>query len=485
MLWTPWTSSVPTPPPPGIRSPPVPCNALDLVNFPLILTTGVIVDSRLDARKLEDTIMMLVERKFPRVGARIALRNGVSLTFHSFGDMPAVKFTAEDQVEAYRSDASRPQLPMDMPRLSASSPTISKVPDLDAYFQSPGPKTIQDWIESKSPLLHIHVSVFDDLTFIGVTSPHVGFDAVGTGILLDAWTRLINGVDLGNSVRRMQRAELLGTPRVPIHPGDVSKRSTIGLPAIHRVNTWRLDQSKINTIRYSITVPKVFLASWKRQIMDELQRQGSAEWVGSSDVLLAWWHKETLGHRANDETPMHLVVVVNLRNKPIFYASEFDSIGEYIGNAVSIIPVPPFPTRTFNEESIGQLALHLRRAINAYNADPSGIRDGLHYMFTNPDAFLLPYPAAGTQWTLSTNWRMARFGALNFSGAQIQLGGQTKKTDVSFVYPIMTAGRKRLPMREWYMVLMEDEEVVWVMQASGAKNWENIRRRTDFCSFEL
>ncbi|KAJ7636422.1 hypothetical protein FB45DRAFT_1138076 [Roridomyces roridus] len=385
MLWT-WTARTgnsPAPPPPGVRSPPLPCTALDLANFTLILTTGLIVDARLDVRKLEDTITVLVKRKFPRAGARIALRNGVyefQVPEEFGGDMPAVRFTAEHHVEAYRSDASRPQLPMDMPGLSTSSPTISKVPDLDEYFRSPGPTTIKDWIECKSPLLHIHVCVFEDLTFIGVTSPHAGFD-VGTGILLDAWTRLINGADL-DEIAGMNWDSEPFKRFAPVHsPLAVPKlvpRGLFDLPLFSQIR-W-VTQKLWNEfwdpedVHVFVRVPKAFLADWKCQIMDQLKREGSTEWVGSSDILLAWWYKETLGHRANNETPMHIFIVANVRNKPIFSnLSDSESIKQYICNAVSFIPVPPFPTSTFNSESVGQLALRLRRAINAYNANPAGI----------------------------------------------------------------------------------------------------------------
>lgn len=40
-------------------------------------------------------------------------------------------------------------------------------------------------------------------------------------------------------------------------------------------------------------VPKVFLEDRKREIMEELKAEGSEEWVGSSDVLMAWLFKVT------------------------------------------------------------------------------------------------------------------------------------------------------------------------------------------------
>ena len=37
-----------------------------------------------------------------------------------------------------------------------------------------------------------------------------------------------------------------------------------------------------------VRIPKVFLEDRKRVITEELQAEGSSEWVSSSDVMLAW-----------------------------------------------------------------------------------------------------------------------------------------------------------------------------------------------------
>ncbi|KAJ7627252.1 hypothetical protein FB45DRAFT_1004763 [Roridomyces roridus] len=127
-----------------------------------------------------------------------------------------------------------------------------------------------------------------------------------------------------------------------------------------------------------VRVPKQFLVDCKHQIMEDLQRQGSTEWVGTSDILLAWWYKRRR------------------------------SIGQYIGNTIGFIPVPPIPIRVFNDWSVRQLALHLRRAIHTYHANPARIQDGLYYAFANPGKLLFPCPA-GAEWKMSTGWLAADF----------------------------------------------------------------------------
>ncbi|KAJ7627269.1 hypothetical protein FB45DRAFT_1082492 [Roridomyces roridus] len=476
---------LPTPPPPGVHTPPIPITALDHVMRDIIVTNGLIVDARLDACKLENTITVLIERKFPRAGARIAFRNGVyefQVPQKFSTDMPAVRFTVENHVEAYSADPSRPKLPVDLAEFSASSPTIVNIPNLEPYFCCPGsPITLAEWIESKAPLMHVHFCVFNDLTFIGITAPHVGFDGVGMGMMLQAWTRLLNGADIDEIVGMDWDSEPFKS-FLPRHsPATAIPKSVFGNGQL-----WQAFGDPEQRHAF-VRLPKQLLADWKRQIMDELQSRGSTEWVGTSDILLAWWYKETLGHRVNDTTPMHLLLLSDIRNQPIF-GSATESIGQYIGNAIGFIPVRPIPMRVFNDWSVGQLALHLRRAINTYHANPARIQAGLHYAFANPEKLRLPCPA-GAEWKMSTNWLAADFGGLDFSGAQIHpRGAQTNSTKarVRFVYPTMTEGRKRLPIREpSFKVLMEDEEAIWAIHGGGEKEWNNMRRRRNALETKL
>jgi hypothetical protein len=70
-----FSNPLPTPAPVGMRV--VPCSALDVEQRHTVLTTGLVIDSPLDAQKLEHSLTTLLERKFPRAGARLAIRNTV------------------------------------------------------------------------------------------------------------------------------------------------------------------------------------------------------------------------------------------------------------------------------------------------------------------------------------------------------------------------------------------------------------------------
>jgi hypothetical protein len=175
-----------------------------------------------------------------------------------------------------------------------SKPSIFPIPILEAYLRSGScPSTLDAFLVPNMPLLHVHIVSFDDLTLIGVMSSHICFDALSTGTLLHVWTRLLNGEDID---------------MIPGMEWDAAPFENFTKPmAVTSLCGWfdlRLFAQIVFIVRfvlrvfwdpkevtYFVRVPKMFLEDSKREIMDNLKLQGSTEWVGSSDVLMAWWFK--------------------------------------------------------------------------------------------------------------------------------------------------------------------------------------------------
>ncbi|KAJ7605656.1 hypothetical protein FB45DRAFT_1042041 [Roridomyces roridus] len=336
---------------------------------------------------------------------------------------------------------------MDASDLPASQPFLIKLPDMAPYLRhSSCPKSVEAFIEAKCPVVHVHVVTFDDLTFIGVTNAHVAFDAVGTGTLLDAWARVINRTDINDIVGMKWDTQAF--------------QSFAGPTKVAKQRGW-----------YDLgLVQQVLFIAFLREIMENLKNEGSTEWVGSSDILTAC----AMGHR-KDSTPIHIHLPINLRGKPEFPVLSSPYI--YINNTVLSIGISPIPASMFQKESVGQLALRFRRAILAYNADPVGMLDDLHWRCAYPGKMLFPCPP-GAEYSFQSSWRAARFGKLDFS-AQSQIEGkQPGKGRVVFVCPLFTSG-KAYPLRGSGAVLMEDEEAIWMNQFRGEKDWEEVRRSGD------
>ncbi|KAJ7729333.1 hypothetical protein B0H16DRAFT_228833 [Mycena metata] len=195
-FFSPLFDDAPVPPPTDMLV--VPCSALDVGARDKVDTTGLVVDCALDPHKLESSLSMLIELNFPRAGARLAIRNGVyefhiPRTFNS--QTPSNSFTAAQFDEPYRSPA-RPDI-QSLANCSESQPLCCEVPELGMYFRSEAcPSSTAQFVNSNKPMLHVHVSVFDDLTLIGVTASEVMSDAFGMGTLLQSWSRLLAGEDV-------------------------------------------------------------------------------------------------------------------------------------------------------------------------------------------------------------------------------------------------------------------------------------------------
>ncbi|KAK7044864.1 hypothetical protein R3P38DRAFT_2766426 [Favolaschia claudopus] len=484
MFSFPWSSRPPTPPPEGMRC--IPCSGQDLVVRDLVVTTGFIINMRLDAKALEQSLTKLVQNRFPRAGARLALRNGVyefqvPLTFDS--TTRPIAFTVEDFAEPYAQAGDRPPLPTNL-AADLSEPFVCATPPLHGYFKSSTcPSALEGFLVPNTPLTHLHVALFDDITFIGITSTHIAFDALGTSTLLHAWTRLLNGETI-DAIPGMDwdaaPFEAFQKPTTVTHQRGWFNLGLFGQLFFIVLFVWGLIRDPKEEQRI-VRVPKSFLEERKREIMEELKSQGSSEYVGSSDILLAWWFKTLCSVRkTGDSTLVHIHMPINLREKRIFPG---DSImgTPYINNSVAAIAIPPIPIRAFQTASLGELALRIRCAVLAYNADIEGIKQDVHWRFMNPFVEHFPCPP-GAEYTFQTNWRSAKFGDLDFSGARASRSAVEKGVDEAKVrtrvllavgYALST---KQLPMRGAGGMFMEDDDAVWTFQIRGQKEWAKIRR---------
>ncbi|KAJ7908100.1 hypothetical protein B0H13DRAFT_2273487 [Mycena leptocephala] len=229
-----------------------------------------------------------------------------------------------------------------------------------------------------------------------------------------------------------------------------------------------------------VRVPKVFLEKKKREITGELTAEGSAEWVGSSDVLMAWWFKTSYAHRT-DATPLHMFLSVNLRDMSIFPgAARTDELAPmstpFINNAVLSIPIPPLPANTLRNMSLRTLALHIRRTINTYKDDLDGIAADVRSCCAQ-SLVVFPHPP-GAEYSLQSNLRKAGFGAVDFSGASVGEAGLKLRARVRYVTAFWSG--TSVPLRGTGMVLFEDEQAMWMNQIRGVKDWERMKNAGEF-----
>jgi hypothetical protein len=158
------------------------------------------------------------------------------------------------------------------------------------------PVSLDAFLAPNTPLIHVHATVFDDLTFLGMTSTHITFDAQGISTLMHGWQRVLAGDALEDIPGMPWDIAPFPTSEAPALV-SVCQRGWFELGALEKIAfvvsfVWRIfrDPKEENKV---VRVPKAFLEKRKREIMGELKAEGSEEWVGSSDVLMAWWFKVT------------------------------------------------------------------------------------------------------------------------------------------------------------------------------------------------
>ncbi|KAF7325958.1 hypothetical protein MKEN_00446700 [Mycena kentingensis (nom. inval.)] len=471
-----------TPPPPGMRV--VPCSPLDIPTIDMVLTTSWVVDARLDPRILEETLKVLVEKKFPRAGARLVRRNGI-YEFHIpekfTAEHPPVAFTSTHTPEPYetparvaecgsiarlRDDAAKRAEPSTWPSLRVAS--ILRAPTC--------PSGVQGFLQPDTPFVHVHAASFTDLTFVSVTSSHAMFDAIGVKTFVHAWTRLISGENIDDIEGMDWDAQPFASfAKEPAPEGWACQRGWFVLGLFSMIS-WVL-QLILRTMRDPedagrlVCLPKVFLEDEKRKILDELKAEGSEEWVGSSDVLMAWWMKTLYAHRT-DPTLIQIQTPVNLRDYEVF-PTPSKTIGmPYIHNVLLYIPLAPFNLASLRDMSMRDVALHFRRAILAYNADLEAIKNDLRVVCGNPGATLFP-SLPGAEFGIITNWRKAKLLEVDFSGA---IEGDVKQQKASVVWVTgLNSSDKKLPMQGSGGIFFETDDAIWAGGIRGAKDWERIK----------
>ncbi|KAJ7628432.1 hypothetical protein FB45DRAFT_1028524 [Roridomyces roridus] len=438
---------------------------------------GLVVDAKLNVQLLKDTLFTLVEHKFPRAGARLTDQYW-SLEFHiphSFNsENPPVAFTADHYCERYGS------------RVRPGIPGLFKVSGSE-------PSTCLDIMDSNTPVVHVHVTVFEDLTFIGVTYLQVMFDVPGLHTLLSAWTRLLAG-DTLDAIRGMGRHftpfDVLQGPPVTLEDQGVRGHSYFApdyfsgeeFSPTARVKTWLREE--VNTL---IRVPKAFLDQRIFEIIHDLKLNGFSEFPDTCDILLAWWLKVrftstefvdscgfqlSYSHRpSNDKTLLTVHIPVNLRSMPIFMG-ESALTEPYINNASSTIPAPECITiHTLQAESLGDISLRIHRAIKEYHKDLVTAQEELRWREKWPmrrlHRGLMHHKSA-----LFTN--LTGLSDLDFSGAAFTGGDSQGNGRILFVTSETKLETYMPGLRGTGELLIEDADAFWLSQVKTRKEWDSL-----------
>lgn len=180
--------------------------------------------------------------------------------------------------------------------------------DIAAHFRpKPCPSSLADFLKPNTPMVHVHVTTFEDATLIGLVAPHIMFDVIGAKAFLSAWTAVLRGeaesvavipLDFAPLSKESTRKALVDSGAAARVANDEPVRGFFALgiwsTLLFVVSlVWRLAKDT-QEVELLVRVPRKWLQAQKEEVTEQLQQRGSKEWVSSSDVLLAWLFRVSL-----------------------------------------------------------------------------------------------------------------------------------------------------------------------------------------------
>jgi hypothetical protein len=283
-------------------------------------------------------------------------------------------------------------------------------------------RKLDDWLYSDIPLVSVHVVNFEDKTLVSVSYPHVLTDAQGFGIILKAWTAVLQGVE----------------DEVPVFQGfSTDPLASLGDNApqtdlCYKKQTLSAIGAVVFGIRYVfgqlfhpcdqriLVVPQAFFDQIREQAMEELamsmtktdQVEQGAPFLSHGDIVLAWWTKMALmAHKASAKQIVSIISTMDVRT----ILTEYFVPGpvSFIGNAVvplyTIAGVGPTIQR-----GESYLANEIRKSISIQRSSDHVEATAAHIHKSGN------YPLVGNpfmQAFFCSNWYKSQYFEMDFSGA--------------------------------------------------------------------
>ncbi|KIY63969.1 hypothetical protein CYLTODRAFT_446294 [Cylindrobasidium torrendii FP15055 ss-10] len=156
----------------------------------LMMGSYLVVRGRLSPHRLEEALQELITR-WPILTSRIEENTKTKLL-----DLRIPGSTSESRPPfVFTSKRSAGPCPH---RWSLQENVHPDVVSIGPDFRDVStPNSLDDQLKGKdTPIVHVHVNVFDDATCIGFHLPHAFADMLGLGLVVRAWVKLINADDM-------------------------------------------------------------------------------------------------------------------------------------------------------------------------------------------------------------------------------------------------------------------------------------------------
>ncbi|KAJ5273590.1 hypothetical protein N7478_008715 [Penicillium angulare] len=444
----------------------------------------------IEATKLNEALVKLLEKgDWKKLGGRLRRNKSGKLEIHALDssdpEQKSVFFTHNtfDMTIDKHPVASR--LPKE-----THSPSVQPLHDAEfrPLIARENLPTFHEMVEKDLPSVSLHVTSFNDGTFVGLAWPHVLMDAIGAKDLLAAWSLVLSGQEesvlpvLGAKEDFLRKTDALYDDNETPEEFGLEKHRLAGMGLV--VFVVRFLWSKLWSSRRQrkvVFIPRDAFAKMKVKAQEDVtttsQEVEDQAFISSSDILTAWFTRAV----ALSERKSRQFTVLNLLNARFRLPILVKSSGVFLGNMV--LGTYSFLSSQLGSKGVGSIALEHRKHCTEQGTAKQTVCF-LESILRDVDSGGTPRLIFGEPWA-----RVVAFNNLlkadvirtvDFSAAVIRPGDVSEKrknssgTMLSYFNGDIDQSFKDLDI---FVVLGQDhEENYWVLGCVFPRVWQKIEQ---------
>ncbi|KAI0036668.1 hypothetical protein K488DRAFT_81908 [Vararia minispora EC-137] len=342
-----------------------------------------------------------------------------------------------------------------------STDTLSCAPpaeDPSHLFHPFGPKSVDELLTTDRPIVHLHVTTFDDGSIVGLTVPHILCDALGYMTIIRALCAVLK---TGQAPPPLDFTDPFAdyAPKaneiVPA-PAYWQVLTTLGGIILLILSVWE-SLFRVTWENRNVYFPRSEVARIKEVAMEDIRNRYGAStnrFVSTGDAIIAYMLKVGATHPSSTSSaPFNLLYTATMQ-------SLFSKPRQpYLRNTTLLVVTPTIPTSSISKLPLGELALHLRDALQS-QTKKEAVEPWLRWQLANvdkPKVFFKPWG----KFNLATNVAALKVTTLDFSRAlpddKAHAGGNTSGGKVECVWAVRLEGAAPGGSRNTMGLLREDE----------------------------
>ncbi|KAI0031411.1 hypothetical protein K488DRAFT_52155 [Vararia minispora EC-137] len=295
--------------------------------------------------------------------------------------------------------------------LSCNTPVENPI----QIFYPFAPKSVNELLTSDRPVVHLHVTTFDDGSVIGLTAPHILSDALGYISIMKA---LCSVLKTGQPPPALDYTD----PFVNFVPKQNEKvpapphwriLTMLGGLMLLLLSIWET-MFRVVWENRDIYFPRSEVMRIKEEAMEDIRNRYGAStdrYVSTSDAVLAFMLK-CIHASARSNAPFNLLYTATMQS--LFSKPRLP----YLRNTTLLIVTPTLPLSAIPRLPLGELALHIRDTLQS-QMKREAVEPWLRWQLANVDKPKIFFSPWRGKYNLATNILALKPMSLDFSRAAV------------------------------------------------------------------